>query len=59
MRKLSDIVDNEIIKITKFNTLKTKVDNLDKKIPDTSTLVQINQYKKTDKKKLKEKNWRC
>ena len=27
----------------KFNTLKTKVNKLDKKIPDVTTLIHINQ----------------
>ena len=31
MKKLSDVVDNEIVKNTKLNTLKTKVNNLNKK----------------------------
>ena len=44
LKKLSDVADNEIIKITKFNTLKTKVNILEKKIPDSSTLIHINQY---------------
>ena len=51
LKKLRDALDNEVIKKTKFNTLKTKVNNLihinqcnpdkghvDKKIPDTSSL---------------------
>ena len=48
LKKLSDVVGNEVDKDTKFNTLKTKVNNLDKKVPDTTTLVHINQYN-TDK----------
>ena len=44
LKKLSDVADKEIIKITKFNTLKTKVNILEKKIPDASTLIHINQY---------------
>ena len=44
LKKLSDVADNEIVKITKFNTLKTKVNILEKKIPDASTLIHINQY---------------
>ena len=43
LKELSDVVDNEVIKNTKFNTLKTKVNNLEKKIPDATTLVHINQ----------------
>ena len=44
LRRLSGVVDNEGIKNTKFNTLKTKVNNLEKKIPDATTLIPINQY---------------
>ena len=65
LKKLSDVVDNEIIKNTKFNTLKTKVNNLGKKIPDAITLIHINQYN-MDKQNLEkkvgdvdEKNTRC
>ena len=45
---LCNAVDNEVIKSKKFNTLKTKVNSLEKKIPDASTLIRINQYN-TDK----------
>ena len=54
LKKLSDAVDNEVVKNTKFNTLKTKVNNLEKKIPDGATLIQINQYN-TDKQNLEKK----
>ena len=43
MKKLSDVVDNEVFKKTKFNTIKTKVNNLEKRIPDAATSVCINQ----------------
>ena len=43
LTKSSDVVDNEVMKNTKFNTLKTKVNNLEKKIPDASLLIHINQ----------------
>ena len=33
----TDIVDNEVVKNTKFNTLKTKVNNLEKKTLDATT----------------------
>ena len=36
-----------------FNTQKTKVNNLEKKIPDATTLIYINQYD-TDKQNLEE-----
>ena len=60
--KLSDAVDNEVVNLMfnvnlKFNTLKTKVHNLEKKIPDATTLIHINQYN-TDKQNLVKK-WRC
>ena len=54
MRKLSDVVDNEVVKNTKFNTLKTKVNILEKKIPDATTLIHINQYN-TIKQNLEKK----
>ena len=37
--KLSHVVKNEVMKNTKFNTLKTKVNQLDKKIRDAVTLI--------------------
>ena len=43
LKKLSD-VDNEVVKNTKFNTPKAKVNNLENKIPDATTLIHINQY---------------
>ena len=52
MKKISDVVANEVVKNTKFNTLKsnklnknkiiqTKVNNLEKKIPDATALTLI------------------
>ena len=38
-------MDNEIFKTTKFDTLKTKVNKLYKKILDATTLIDINKYK--------------
>ena len=54
MHKLNDVVDNEVVKNTKFNTLKTKVNDLENKIPDASTLIWLNQYN-TDKQNLGKK----
>ena len=51
------MVDNEVVKNTKLNTIKTKVNNLEKKITDATTLIQINQYN-TDKQNLQKKSWR-
>ena len=39
LKILSDIEDNEVVKNTNFNILKTKVNNLDKKILGTTTLI--------------------
>ena len=52
LKKLGDVVSNEVVKNTK--TLKTKVNNLDKIINDASTLIHINQHN-TDKQNLKKK----
>ena len=54
LKKLSDVVDNEVVKNTKFNTLKTKVNSLEKKISDAARLNHINQYK-TNKQNLEKK----
>ena len=54
LKILSDVEDNEIVKNKKFNTLKTKVNNLEKKIPDATALMHINQYN-TDKRNLEKK----
>ena len=45
---------NEVVKNTKSNTLKTKVNNFEKKIPDATTFIYINQYN-TDKQNLDKK----
>ena len=42
LKRLSDAVDNEVVKNTKFNTLEIKVHNLEQKIPDATTLIYIN-----------------
>ena len=54
MKKLSDVVDNEVGKNTKFNTPKTKVNSLEKRIPDPTTLIHLSQYN-TDKQNLEKK----
>ena len=54
LKKLSDVGDNEVVKNTKLNALKRKVNNLKKKIPDATTLIHINQYN-TDKQDLEKK----
>ena len=54
LEKLSDVIDNKVVKNTKLNTLKTKVSNLENKIPDETTLIHIYQYK-ADKQSLENK----
>ena len=49
------MVHHEVVKSTKFNTLKTNINNLEKKILEATTLIYINQYN-TDKRKLERKN---
>ena len=51
LKNFRDLVDNEVVKNTKFstlNTLKTKVNNSDRKISDATTLISTSQYN-TDK----------
>ena len=43
LKKLSDVVDNAVIKNKKFKTLEAKVNNLENNIPNTTTLIDINQ----------------
>ena len=52
---MNDVVDNEVVKNAKLNTLKTKVNSLEKKTRNATTLIHINQHI-TDKKKFREKN---
>ena len=55
LNKLSDLVDEEVIKKTVYNAQNTKVINLENKIPDASTSIQTNQYS-TNKQNLEKKN---
>ena len=54
LKKLGNVVDNKVVKSKNFSMLKTKVNNLEKKIPDATTLIHINQYN-TDKQNLNKK----
>ena len=40
LKILTDVVHNEVVKNTKSNILKTKVNNLETKIPDPTILIQ-------------------
>ena len=53
-KNLSDIGSKKDIKNTKFKKLHTKVNNVESKIPDVSTLIQTNLYN-TDKESLEKK----
>ena len=54
LEKLSNVVDDVVVKKTKLHTLKPKVNNLEKKILDATTLIHVNQYN-TDKQNLGKK----
>ena len=43
LKKLGDVVHNQVVKSTKFNTLITIVNELYKEIPVATTLLHINQ----------------
>ena len=53
-KKIIDVVDNEVVKKAKSSTLKTRVNKLDKKISDTTTLIHISQCN-TDYQSLEKK----
>ena len=55
LKNLSDIVDEQVVKNTNFNTLKSKANKLDLKLTDATTLIRKTQYN-THKQNL-EKNF--
>ena len=54
LKKLSYVLDNKVVENTKFNTLNTKVNKLDKKTSHVFALIHINQCN-TDKQNLVKK----
>ena len=40
LKKLSDVVDNDVVKNTKFNTLKKKVNSLEKKVENVKLRIK-------------------
>ena len=44
LKKLSDVIDNEVAQNRKFNTREAKEKNLGKKIPHATILIYINKY---------------
>ena len=54
MQRFSDVKDNELVKNKTFDSLKTKVNNLEKNISDATTSVHINQCS-IDKQSLEKK----
>ena len=46
-------MDNEVVKNTRFNLLKTKINKLAKEFPDATTLIHINTEKHSLEKKIK------
>ena len=57
LKYLSNLVDKEVAKNTKLNTLQTKVNSFKNKIPDATTLNQISQY--NTEKRIREKYCKC
>ena len=53
----SNVVDNEVGKNIKFNTLKRKVNNSEKKIPGATTLIHI--INTTQLTRFRETKWTC
>ena len=54
LKRLSDVLDKQVVKNKNISTLNTKVNSLEKEIPDLNTLFQINQYD-IDKQNLQKK----
>ena len=54
LKRLSDVVSEEVIKKKVYEKLNLKVNNLEKKIPDASTIIQLHQYT-TDKQNMEKK----
>ena len=54
LKRLSDVLDKQVVKNKNISTLNTKVNSLEKEIPDLNTLFQINQYN-IDKQNLQKK----
>ena len=44
VKKLSNVVSNEVVENPQFSKLNTKENSLENKIPDGTTLIDINQY---------------
>ena len=44
LKILSDVVTKEVVKKTVYSKLNAKINNLERKIPDASTLIQTNQF---------------
>ena len=42
LKGLSDVVDKQVVKNTNITTLNTKVNSLEKELPDVNTLFHIN-----------------
>ena len=56
LKKISNVVSKEAAKNAQFDTLNTKVNNLEKKILVAITLVHINQYNTAQIFKVRRKN---
>ena len=52
LKKMSDLMSKEVAKKTGYNKLNMKVNNLENKIPDVTTFIQINTNQ-INKKKIR------
>ena len=43
LKKFSDVVIKEVVKTTVYNQLNMKINDLERKIPNTTTLIHINK----------------
>ena len=58
LKKLSDVLNKEVLKKTVYNKLNKEINNLEDKIHDANSLILVDRYN-TEKQNLEKKNWRC
>ena len=58
LKKLSDVLNKEVLKKTVYSKLNKEVNNLEDKIHDANSLILMDQYNR-EKQTLEKKNWRC
>ena len=58
LKKLSDVLNKEVLKKTVYSKLNKEVNNLEDKIHYANSLILMDQYNR-EKQTLEKKNWRC